>query len=231
MLRVAPGFVVLSKPAGLACHPLRPDERGTLANALVARHPRVRPPAPRPARAAYCHRLGSRDLRRHPRGAHPEAFAALRAQFRARTVEKVYLALVRGEVAQAAAGEEVRIALSLGGRGPAPRVWRGPRDGRELPAVTTYRRLWARAGLSLLEVRIETGVRYQIRAHLAALGHPLAGDALYGGGPPPAPLAFHLLHAQKLGFDDPETSERVEVTAPLPAPAANLLRLLQLPSP
>ncbi len=182
-----PSLVVLDKLAGMPCHPLRAGETDTLANALVARFPECLSSGATPREAGLCHRLDRETSGAILAARTPEAFNALRGEFRRRAVEKVYLGLVTGKLAQ----PEGRIELPLGGRGSLTRPWRGARDGRALPALTSYRTLWsggraagteAGATCSLLEVRIETGVRYQIRAHLAAIGHPLMGDVAYGGG-------------------------------------------------
>ena len=228
VLHTSPAFVVLDKPPGLACHPLRRGEGGTLANALVARFPACAGASDSPREGGLCHRLDRETSGTIVAARTRHAFEGLRAQFRARTVEKVYWALVRG----ALAAERGRIELPLTGNGKAPRPWRHPHDGPALPALTHYRVL-ARAagpgeGCTWLEVHIETGVRYQIRAHLAALGHPLWGDALYGGGEPPPGLGRHLLHARSLGFLDPQDLAPVAVDAPLPADAGAVLASLGL---
>ncbi len=211
VLREAAGYVVLDKPADQPCHPLRPGELGTLANALVARYPECEAAGARPREGGLCHRLDTETSGAILAARTPEAFAALRAQFAERSVLKVYRALVRGRPAQV----EGRVELPLVGRGRS-RVWRSAHDGRAVPAVTRYRLLAERGPLALFEVTIETGARHQIRVHLAALGHPLAGDALYGGGEAPAGHAHQLLHAWRLGFRDPDTGAAVEVTSPPP---------------
>jgi 23S rRNA pseudouridine1911/1915/1917 synthase len=144
------------------------------------------------------------------------AHAMLRAQFSARTVEKGSLALVAGEIQ--AAGE---IALPL---------LHDPRDSRRMqaasdvayaeehgarPAVTRFEPVERKGGFTLLEVEIPTGVMHQIRAHLAFIGHPLAGDALYGGPQVPG-LPRHFLHAAHLAFLHPDGS-RVRYDSALPA--------------
>jgi len=97
---------------------------------------------------------------------------------------------------------------------------------RGQPAVTRYRPRARAADATLLEVEIPTGVRHQIRAHLAAIGHAVVGDALYGGASDLA--ARQLLHARTLSFDHPESGERVTLTSPLPEDFREALRSLGL---
>jgi len=221
VLLETPTLVVVDKPAGMACHPLRPGERGTLANALIARFPECVAAGDSPREAGLCHRLDRETSGAILAARNREAFRALREQFRRREVEKVYLGLVEGRLAPSAGTIEV----PLGGRGRIVRPWRSARDGRALPAHTSYEELWAGGGHSLLEIRIQTGVRHQIRAHLAAVGHPLAGDAAYGGQPFEL-LPRHLLHAWRLGFRDPGDGRKLEARAPLPADARHALEAL-----
>jgi 23S rRNA pseudouridine1911/1915/1917 synthase len=131
-------------------------------------------------------------------------------QFGERSVEKEYLALVRGE------------PPATRGRIEAP-VGRDPRDrqrmavvagGRE--AITEYRRLGARAGHTLLSLRPRTGRTHQLRAHLAYLGLPIVGDRRYGGGQGPGGLARQFLHAARLAFDRPSDGARLQAWSELP---------------
>jgi 23S rRNA pseudouridine1911/1915/1917 synthase len=131
-------------------------------------------------------------------------------------VEKIYLAAVSGPI-----GDEGLIELPLA---------HDPRDKRKMLALgsddlaTQYKARQARTSFkvleraidrSVLEVRIDTGVMHQIRAHLAAIGAPILGDALYGGEALPG-LKRHFLHATKLGFMHPMLGQRVDVESPLP---------------
>jgi 23S rRNA pseudouridine1911/1915/1917 synthase len=84
---------------------------------------------------------------------------------------------------------------------------------RARPAVTRYRPLQRTGRLSLLAVEIPTGVMHQIRAHLASIGHPIVGDALYGGSSAPR----QMLHATRITFRHPSTGRRLRVDSPLPA--------------
>jgi 23S rRNA pseudouridine1911/1915/1917 synthase len=219
-----PSLLVLDKQAGIASHPLKAGELGTLANALVARFPACLAAGTSEREAGLCHRLDRETSGAILAARTPEAFANLRGQFRRREVEKVYLALVQGRP-EASTGS---IEVPLGGRGALTRPWRSERDGRERQAITHTRLLWSDGESSLLEVRIETGVRHQIRAHLSALGHPLRGDVSYGAAPWSG-LPRHLLHAWRLGFRDPETDALDLIEAPLPADARAALAELGAP--
>jgi 23S rRNA pseudouridine1911/1915/1917 synthase len=216
-------LLALDKPAGWHSHPLRDGERGTLANALVARYPECASASTDPREGGLCHRLDRETSGAILAARTPAGYQALRGALRERSVEKVYLALVRGEPPEAGSCE-----LPITGKGVRPKIWRSPRDGAKREASTHFRRLTRTADLALLEVRIETGVRYQIRVHLSALGYPLAGDALYRGGEPPPGLDRHLLHAWRIGLPAPWLKW---VEAPLPADSAESLRQAGVPLP
>jgi 23S rRNA pseudouridine1911/1915/1917 synthase len=142
------------------------------------------------------------------------AQAGLMAQLKARRVKKTYLALVHGNV-EAAAG---RIEAPIG-RDPRQRTRMAVvPDGR--PSVTGYRVRERFRGWTLLEVDLVTGRTHQIRVHLAALGHAVAGDPVYGTGTSrrgPDGLERLFLHAWRIVFASPGTGELVRVEAPLPA--------------
>jgi 23S rRNA pseudouridine1911/1915/1917 synthase len=140
-----------------------------------------------------------------------------------RCVARDYLALVWG-VLDAATGT---IDAPIGRDPRASARMAVQVEGR--PARTHYRRSahWSGAGLSMLEVSLETGRTHQIRVHLASIGHPVVGDRVYGR---PGPMGVDprrvWLHAAHLGFDHPITGERVSVDSPLPADLQASLDLL-----
>jgi 23S rRNA pseudouridine1911/1915/1917 synthase len=163
------------------------------------------------------------------------ALAALQAAFKARRVEKTYLALCHGSLA-----DEGRLETPYG-RHPRDRTRFTSRVKAERRAVTSWKvreRFGGRA--SLAEVTLHTGRTHQIRVHLAEQGHPLLGDAGYGGTrrearlPPQDParraaavLGRQALHAWKLAFDHPRTGRRLAFEAPLPGDFLSALGVLR----
>jgi len=219
-------LLAVNKPAGQLCHPLLAPERGTLANAVAARFPECAAASESAREGGLCQRLDRETSGLILVARHREAWLAVRKLLQAGEVEKVYLALVRGETPDTG-----RCDLPLSQRGTAP--------PRALPALdakaksvrearTRFVTLSRSTSFSLLEVWIESGVRYQIRAHLTALGFPLIGDPLYGGGEAPGTLGRHLLHAWKLGLAHPGTGAMLRLQAPPPADAVKCLTQLGL---
>jgi 23S rRNA pseudouridine1911/1915/1917 synthase len=215
-------LVVADKPAGMPSHPLKPGETGTAANALVGRFPELARVGPSAREGGLVHRLDTDTSGLLLAARTDAAYAALRAQFAARSVEKGYLALVAGELH---AGGEVDVPLAHD-PGDARRVrpasdpeWAAAHGARA--ASTRFMPVERRGGFTLVEVEIPTGVLHQIRAHLAFIGHPLAGDALYGGPALPG-LWRHFLHASRLGFAHPDGS-RARFDSELPPDLAAVL--------
>jgi 23S rRNA pseudouridine1911/1915/1917 synthase len=221
VLRLSARWLVVDKPPGIATHPLRAGEAGTLAAAVLGRHPECAGASDDPREGGAVHRL-DRDTSGCVLFARdPHTWRALRGQFAARTVEKVYQAVVLGRLDAGGAcsvpvpDAEAEERLRQKGL-PAPR-----------PAETHYEVVRRLAAHTLVEVRIVTGAMHQIRAHLAWLGYPVAGDLLYGGeGARLTGLGRHALHASRLGFEDPESGERVRVESPLPPDLIALLARL-----
>ncbi len=205
--------LVVDKPAGLVVHPSPGHWSGTLVNALLARDTAYGGIAG-VERPGIVHRL-DRDTSGLLMVAKSDvAQASLMAQLKARRVKKTYLALVQGSV-QAAIG---RVEAPIG-RDPKNRMRMAVvPDGR--PSVTGYRVRERFGAWTLLEVDLVTGRTHQIRVHLAALGHPIAGDTVYGTGTArrgPEGLERLFLHAWRLVFASPATGDLVRLEAPLPA--------------
>jgi 23S rRNA pseudouridine1911/1915/1917 synthase len=192
----------------------------------VGRFPELAAVGPQPREGGLVHRLDTDTSGLLLAARTDAAHAMLRAQFSARTVDKGYLALAAGELH---AGGEIALPLAHDPRDPSRMMAISDPDYAEAhaarPAVTRFMPIERRAGLTLLEVEIPTGVMHQIRAHLAFIGHPLAGDALYGGPLVPG-LDRHFLHAARLAFAHPDGS-RVRYESPLPADLAHAWSELQ----
>jgi len=218
--------VVADKPAGMPSHPLKPGETGTAANALVGRFPELASVGPAPREGGLVHRLDTDTSGLLLAARTDAAHALLRAQFAARTVEKGYLALVAGELH---AGGEIDVPLAHDPhdarkvRAASDPEWAESHGAR--PAWTRFTPALRRAGFTLVDVEIATGVLHQIRAHLAFIGHPLAGDTLYGGPELPG-LSRHFLHAARLAFAHPDGS-RPRFDSPLPEDLASVLEALR----
>ncbi len=215
--------LVVDKPAGLVVHPSPGHWDGTLVNALLARSPEgpdayggiagVRRPG-------IVHRL-DRDTSGLLMVAKTDAAqTSLMAQLKARRVKKTYVALAAGAVGPTVGRIEGPI-----GRDPKNRQRMAiVSEGRE--AVTGYRVRERLPGWTLLELDLVTGRTHQIRVHLAALGHPVAGDPVYGTGTSrrgPAALDRLFLHAWRLEFTTPGDGRLVRVESPLPAALERVL--------
>jgi 23S rRNA pseudouridine1911/1915/1917 synthase len=215
-LRVAyedASMLIVDKPAGLVVHPSAGHGGGTLVNALLGRARDRGEPLGSIAgvgRPGIVHRLDKETSGLIAVAKTDEAQAVLMRQFGDRSVEKEYLAMVRGE------------APSARGRVEAP-IGRDPRDrqrmavvagGRE--SVTEYEQLASGGGYALLSLRPLTGRTHQIRAHLAYLGLPIAGDMRYGGGEGPGGLRRQFLHAARLGLERPGDGARLRAWSELP---------------
>lgn len=205
-------LAVLNKPAGMTVHPGVGDEKGTLVSALLARYPEIARMGIEEKRVGIVHRLDKDTSGLMVIARTDQARLKLQAQFQARTVEKVYLALVE------------KLPPTHTGRIEAP-IGRDPdqrkrmavvRGGR--PAITDYEVIDQdfREGQALLRVTLHTGRTHQIRVHMGFIGAPIVGDAVYGFRKQRIRMKRHFLHAAELAFDHPVTGQRLRFSAPLP---------------
>jgi len=202
-------LLVVNKPAGMVVHIGAGHEEGTLVNALL-HHGSTLSTGSEEHRPGIVHRLDKETSGCIVVAKNDQIHTAISKQFADRLVKKTYLAIVRGRPRHVKGSVDLAI-----GRHPVNRQKMTPRrppSGRE--AVTDYEILSVSEGYSLIACMPRTGRTHQIRVHLQHLGHPIAGDPLYGKRDQ---FHRHLLHAWKLEFTHPRTDEILQCTAPLPA--------------
>ncbi len=220
-------LLVVNKPAPMPCHPLRPGERETVMNAIVARFPETASCGNDPREGGLVHRLDNGTSGALIVARESAAFAVLRDAIRGGRVARRYEALVAGEL---------RSPLTL----DAP-IAHHPRNDRKMiaigeekavthggrPAMTIVEPIAHAGEFTLVSVVPKTGNRHQIRVHLASSGHPLAGDALYGGPALPTLVPGRFwLHLREVGLDSP-ASGRIKVEAPLARELVDSLAMLR----
>jgi 23S rRNA pseudouridine1911/1915/1917 synthase len=216
--------LVVDKPAGMVVHPGAGHPTGTLAAAVLAHAPGTAGVGG-PRRPGIVHRLDKDTSGLLVMAKTGRAYDGLTAQLVARTVTRGYRAIVHGRMKATEGIVEAPI-----GRHPRDRV-RMAVVTRGKRAVTRYRVLERFSHFSDVDVRLETGRTHQIRVHMASLGHPVAGDDLYGGRTGRAPLPVSpeglALHAAELAFVHPVTESRLQFASPLPPRIERLLSQLR----
>lgn len=200
-------LLVIDKPAGLTIHPAPGHPSHTLVNAILSYLPNL-PDTGDSLRPGIVHRLDKDASGVMVVAKNSVAQANLINQFKARSVVKAYLVLVKGHLTP----DEGVIEAPIG-RDPRNRKRMAVvAEGRE--ARTNYHVIKYIGNYTLLEVRPETGRTHQIRVHLSAIGYPVVGDPVYGVKSPY--LSRQFLHACRLGFKLPSSGEYVEFTSNLP---------------
>ena len=214
--------IVVNKSAGLVVHPGAGNKGGTMVNYLLARYPEIAGVGD-PMRPGIVHRLDAGTTGLIAVARNQAAYESLVEQLTNRSVTRVYSAIVWG------------VPASLNGVIDAP-IGRDQRDPTRMavvvdgkPSRTHYaveRTFHVPKDISLVECRLETGRTHQIRVHLASIGHPVVGDAQYGGVRAGMRAGRPMLHARELAFDHPRTGERHTVTSELPNDFASLVATL-----
>ncbi|MCI0777407.1 MAG: RluA family pseudouridine synthase [Chloroflexi bacterium] len=212
-------LLVVDKPAGMAVHPSPGHSSHTLVNGILA-HCDDLSGIGGVKRPGIVHRLDKDTSGLIIVAKNDAAHVSLARQLKERKVEKMYVALVEGCVTPPEGRIEAPIARDVKHRRRMAVVENG-RDAR-----TSYRVLREIGRRTLLEVRPQTGRTHQIRVHLASIGHPITGDALYGRRGD-APVARQFLHARRLVFLHPRTGERLELEAPLAEDLQQALEALE----
>ncbi len=213
IVHVDEALAVVDKPAGMVVHPAPSHSGPTLVDELGD----LLGGGADPERPGIVHRLdkGTSGLLVVARS--DEAHAALQAQVQRREVERIYLALARGRLTSRTGTIDAPI-----GRASRQRHRMAVSGAASRQARTHFEVLELLSAESYLEVRLETGRTHQIRAHFAAIGHPLAGDTTYGGERKYG-LERQFLHAHRLAFAHPQTGEQLSFVSELPADLAAAL--------
>jgi 23S rRNA pseudouridine1911/1915/1917 synthase len=213
-----PDVVVVDKPAGTPTAPLEPDDRGTLAHALIARYPEMAGVGFRKREPGLLHRLDTETSGLVLAARTAEAFEALRRAFTDDALDKRYLLLCAGDelldsgtVAHPIANHPKDRRRVLACIHPRDVARNAPR-----PAETSWRVIERRGSWALVEAKASKALRHQVRVHFASMNAALANDELYGGAALPG-IARHALHASHLAYGGDAVVRSFTVTTPLPA--------------
>jgi 23S rRNA pseudouridine1911/1915/1917 synthase len=228
-------IVAVDKPAGIASHPIRPCEGATVASGLIARFPECAGASPDPREGGLGHRLDVSTSGVLLAARSREAWYRLHEALATPFCEKIYFAETRGDFPAAANIEHASVEFVVPGGQPSSFVITVPigRQGRRghkvklasgrqpLAARTEITLVESRPGAALVEARLSRGRAHQVRAHLAYLGIPVIGDAVYGQVDQDANMDLHL-HAWAVSFVHPTTGKPLRIEAPLPTWARRL---------
>jgi 23S rRNA pseudouridine1911/1915/1917 synthase len=202
-------LLVIDKPAGLTVHPAPGHPEHTLVNAVLSHFPELADSGGERQRPGIVHRLDKDTSGLVVVAKNRDSLANLSEQFKSRSVEKIYLTLVKGHLKPETGLIEANLGRDKGNR----KRMAVTENGKE--ARTRYRVIkYFKDGFTLLEITLETGRTHQIRVHLAAIGFPVAGDITYGVRSPFLDRQF--LHAHRIGFYLPSTGEHVSFQSELP---------------
>ena len=223
-------IILLDKPAGIPTHGFSARDIGTLANFILARWPELFSVGRSRWEPGLLNRLDMETSGLVMVAKNQQVFGNLREQFQRRRITKQYIALVWGKVDSSGS---IRLALAhdpsdpsrmqvvneFGSNPPVPRIWR---------AITWFRKLATSAEMSLLETTMRTGVMHQVRVHLAAMGHAIVGDSLYGSEKYRTDLERHFLHASRLEFAHPANDKPMVVESPLRTELSSFLKQIEI---
>ncbi len=205
-------LLVVNKPKGMVVHPAAGNPDGTLVNALLAHCPEGLSGIGGVMRPGIVHRIDKDTSGLLIVAKNDRAHQGLAAQIKEHSFTREYEAVIVGHLKQSEGTVDAPI-----GRHPVHRKKMAVTDKNSKHAVTHYRVLEEFRGYSHLRLKLETGRTHQIRVHMAYLGHPVAGDAVYGGAKQPAELQGQCLHARHIGFMHPIRQEWMEFECELPA--------------
>jgi 23S rRNA pseudouridine1911/1915/1917 synthase len=209
-------FVVARKPSGMPSAPLSTLERGSLAGALLARYPEMEGVGHRAREPGLVHRLDTYTSGLVLAARSQAAFESLWRALRQGDLQKRYLAVVERAGLPASGVVDYELAPDERDRARVRVVTGGPQPGYRHAAETRFRVIRQGERWALLELSVARAFRHQIRAHLAAIGHPIAGDRVYGGAAVERLGLRHALHASYMAWAGDGTLPGFEVEHPLP---------------
>ena len=207
-------IIVVNKPKGMVVHPAPGHADGTLVNALLNHCGGSLSGINGVIRPGIVHRIDKDTSGLIIAAKNDFAHRALAEQLKDHSLARTYEAIVRGNLKED------------GGRHPVDRKKQCVTDKNSRPAVTHWEVIARYNGYTHVRCRLETGRTHQIRVHMAHIGHPVAGDTVYGAKKPELGLAGQCLHAKKLRFVHPRTGKPVELECPLPEYFENVLKKL-----
>lgn len=213
--------IVVNKPKGLVVHPAPGHADGTLVNALLAHCGDSLSGIGGEKRPGIVHRIDKDTSGLIIAAKNDAAHAALAAQLKDHSLARTYVCLVCGRIRDDAGTIDAPIGRHLTDRKKMAVTQKGSRS-----AVTHWEVIARYRGYTHIRCRLETGRTHQIRVHMAHIGHPLLGDALYGAPSPDKGLSGQCLHARELKFIHPRTGEHVVVSTDLPEYFTSVLHRL-----
>jgi 23S rRNA pseudouridine1911/1915/1917 synthase len=214
--------IVVNKPAGMVVHPAAGHSSGTLVHAALAHAPEMEGIGG-VQRPGIVHRLDKDTSGVILLAKNDQAHQFLQAQFRDRTVKKVYLALVDGHPPTSTG----RVEAAIGRDTTQRKRMRVTPDHKGRPAISDYQTLKRYKNHALLEVHPLTGRTHQIRVHMAFLECPIVGDMVYGRRKPTLPVKRHFLHAQRIRIQLPAETDARTFEAVLPMELQSILKVLE----
>ena len=203
-------IIVVNKPKGMVVHPANGNPDGTLVNAIMAKCKGSLSGIGGEIRPGIVHRLDKDTSGLLIVAKNDQAHINMSKQIKDREVKKIYIALVKGNIAE----DEATINMPIGRSTKDRKKMAVRKDGKE--AITHFKVLKRYGKYTLLEIKIDTGRTHQIRVHMAEIGHPVVGDSVYSSGKNEFGVEGQMLHAKSLDFEHPITKKQMHLEAELP---------------
>ena len=212
-------IIVVNKPKDMVVHPAVGNWTGTLVNAMLGKHELSDENGE--FRPGIVHRLDKNTTGVMVVAKNNNAHNILSKQIQEHSFKKIYIALVKGVIAE----NEAIIEMPIGRHPTDRKKMAVVKDGRE--AYTKFRVLERFEKFTLVEVELKTGRTHQIRVHMSHIGYPIVGDDTYSNGKNPFGVTSQMLHSRTLGITHPVTNEYMEFNAPLPEEFEDVLNKLR----